>query len=650
MSDSRTLILGTAGHIDHGKSTLVKALTGVDPDRLAEEKKRGITIELGFAGFKTPGGTQWGVVDVPGHEKFIRHMAAGASGIDVALLVVAADDGVMVQTREHIEILTLLGVERMVVALTKCDRVDPEWRELIHADVADYLKTTQFADASIIDVSAVSGEGLDALRAALDAIAHDFADNHRDKEPLRLPVDRVFTIDGAGTVVTGTLRSGTLHRDDMLELVGSESTVRVRSVQVHGASVESAHAGQRTAINVAGIEKSDIARGDELASPGAFEAVHDFRALLRYDGASWDSSASGASKPLANATKVHLMHGTRETTATIFLLEERALTVGTQGMVHIRTEKPLVLAPGDRFVIRSFSPVTTIGGGQVLMAAPSRKVATRPEERALLHALSADDINARIDAYVAASLVPVTAAQVARVVRAPKTDVANALNRSNAARLKTREGVGYYAPERLESLRAHLVSALEELHAERPGEDGFAPAVLAARYAPQWDSAWFDALLEQAPDSIVHERGRLALRARLTARRATDAGTRERAHELVRAAGREGRSADELAVALSDGGALAFDAAAVMRLLGPVLESGDVVRLGGKHYFTREAVDQARACVVATLEAADAPVTTSDLRESLGLSRRIALLLLEHFDAVGVTRRVGDGRELARNV
>ncbi|TLM91980.1 MAG: selenocysteine-specific translation elongation factor, partial [Actinobacteria bacterium] len=278
-----SLVLGTAGHIDHGKSSLIHALTGTDPDRLKEEKDRGITIELGFARLELPSGRSMGVVDVPGHEKFVRQMVAGATGVDVVLLVVAADDGVMPQTREHLAIIDLLGIERGVVALTKSDLVDAEWLELVAADIAALLEPTSLAGSPIVPVSSKTRAGLVELLNALDEVAEETPSRHA-KLPMRLPVDRVFTIAGAGTVVTGTMWSGTAVRDDAVEVYPSGVQGRVRGVQVHGAAVDEAQAGQRVAMNLAGIERDQIGRGDVVAAPGTLTVTDRFDARFTYLG------------------------------------------------------------------------------------------------------------------------------------------------------------------------------------------------------------------------------------------------------------------------------------------------------------------------------------------------------------------------------
>jgi selenocysteine-specific elongation factor len=368
-----SLVLGTAGHIDHGKSSLIKALTGTDPDRLKEEKDRGITIELGFARLELPSGRSMGVVDVPGHEKFVRQMVAGATGVDVVLLVVAADDGVMPQTREHLAIIDLLGVERGVVALTKSDLVDPGWVGLVRADVEQLLRGTSIEGAPIVAVSSKTGAGLPELLATLDELAVDTPSKHADL-PMRLPVDRVFTISGAGTVVTGTMWSGSAEKDDPIEIYPAGVEGRVRGVQVHGAAVERALAGQRVAMNIAGVERDQIARGDIIAAPGTLTVTDRFDARFTYLGLPGDDRA------FESGARVHVHHGTREVLGRVLLMDANELKPGESGLAQVRLEEALAPRYDDRFVVRSYSPVYTIGGGVAPQASRARAAgrASRP--------------------------------------------------------------------------------------------------------------------------------------------------------------------------------------------------------------------------------------------------------------------------------
>ncbi|TLM77475.1 MAG: selenocysteine-specific translation elongation factor, partial [Actinobacteria bacterium] len=421
MSEAPSLVLGTAGHIDHGKSSLVKALTGTDPDRLPEEKERGVTIELGFARLELPSGRSMGVVDVPGHERFVRQMVAGATGIDVVLLVVAADDGVMPQTREHLAIVDLLGIPKGVVAVTKADLADADWIELVRADVQALLAGTSIAGAPIVVCSARTGEGLPELLAALDSVATEAEARHADL-PMRLPVDRVFTVAGAGTVVTGTMWSGGAAKDDAVEVLPGGAKARVRSVQVHSQPVARAHAGQRVALNLAGVERDAIARGDIVAAPGTLTVTDRFDAQFTY--------LAAEDKPFESGTRVHVHHGTREVLGRVLLMGAERLQPGERALAQVRLENPLAPRYGDRFIIRSYSPMWTIGGGVVLDALPPRRTALKSAERELLEALLAGDLSQAAVGLVTSRGIPMTSAEVAAALGVPRAQVADELNKS----------------------------------------------------------------------------------------------------------------------------------------------------------------------------------------------------------------------------
>jgi selenocysteine-specific elongation factor len=359
---TKHVILGTAGHIDHGKTELVKALTGVDTDRLQEEKERGITIELGFARFDLPSGNSLGVVDVPGHEKFVKTTVAGIGGMDIILLVIAADEGVMPQTREHLDIIDLLGVRSGIIALTKTDLVSSDEIELAHDEAQELIEGTSLEGTAIIPVSSVTRDGLDELTAELERLVVQIAERS-SAGIARLPIDRAFTLAGHGTVVTGTLWSGRIKQGDKLVIYPQGKETRVRSVQVHDHAVDEAVAGQRTALGIHGVSKDELSRGDTLGTPGALHVTHMIDARLRM---------VTDIKPIKNRTRVHLHLGTAEVLARVVLLESDWLRAGEESLVQLHLESPVVAEKDDLFVIRSYSPVTTIGGGRVLDPTPKR--------------------------------------------------------------------------------------------------------------------------------------------------------------------------------------------------------------------------------------------------------------------------------------
>jgi selenocysteine-specific elongation factor len=361
----KRLVIGTAGHIDHGKTTLVKAITGIETDRLKEEKQRGISIELGFAPFTLPSGQKAAIVDMPGHERFIRHMVAGAFGIDMVLLTIAADEGIMPQTREHMDIIELLNVRKGIVVITKTDLVDEEWLMLMEDEIRQYIDKSILKGAPLIPVSAVSGQGLDELMAAIEAMAAEV-----QEKPVfgyaRLPIDRVFTMPGFGTVVTGTLWSGQIQQGDTLELMPVQRPVRVRTLQVHNEKVATAYAGQRVAVNLQGIDVAEIRRGYLLASPGYLTPSYRVDVRLRL--------LPSSPRNLKNWNRVRFHLGTDEALGRIVLLDRDEQQPGEEAYAQIVLEKPIVAYKGDPFVIRYYSPVTTIGGGTIIDAnAPKQK-------------------------------------------------------------------------------------------------------------------------------------------------------------------------------------------------------------------------------------------------------------------------------------
>lgn len=367
------IIIGTAGHIDHGKTTLIKALTGCNTDRWKEEQERGITIDLGFAFFDLPNGDRAGIVDVPGHEKFIHNMVAGVCGMDMVLLVIAADEGIMPQTKEHMDILHLLGIQKCIVVLNKMDLVDPEWLELMEEEVRDQLQDTFLKDAPVVKVSAVTGEGLKELT---DEIVKMETSEVQEKEihtiP-RLPIDRVFTISGFGTIVTGTLISGIIRKDDTLQLYPWNAPCKVRNIQVHGKNVDECSAGQRVAVNLTGIKKEDISRGDVLASPNSMKGTTLLDVKLRI--------LKDSNRIVKNRSRLHLFTGTSEVLCRAILLDRDEVKAGEECFAQLRLEQELALRKGDRFVVRFYSPMETIGGGEVLE--PNPKAKRRFKEAAL---------------------------------------------------------------------------------------------------------------------------------------------------------------------------------------------------------------------------------------------------------------------------
>jgi selenocysteine-specific elongation factor len=608
------MILGTAGHIDHGKTTLVRALTGVDTDRLPEEKQRGITIELGFAPLALEGVGTVGVVDVPGHEAFVRTMVAGATGIDVALLVVAADEGVMPQTREHLAILELLGIRRGVIALTKADLVDADWLALVEEDVRD-ASGRALPEAPILPVSAISGAGIDALRERLRAMFSEVAavSSDRDDDLFRLPVDRAFTIRGTGTVVTGTVWSGRLARDATVRVLPSDRSARVRGIQVHGGAVDAAEAGARAAIALANLAVDEVPRGSTLVTHPHWRPT----SLVRADV----TLARDSEFSVRPRTRVRFHVGTSEVGARIVA---REVASDAPFAARIVLDEPVVLRAGDRFVIRTSAPLNTVAGGVVTDPyAPRRAAFWRPN-------LSVAE---RLDALV------IEAGSVGLDVR--DLPVRLGVSPSEARQLAADETTGntlvgerVFRAERVDELRRRIAEAVAAHHAEHPLDVGIAPPLLRARVgAPQ--------VLVDAIVAAEIERGRLVSHGAAIANAgwtpsldATQREVVERILGILAEAGAEPPAASELATRIE---------APIEPLLRFLERRGDIVPTEEGRYYTRDAlhglVERLRAFLTAGGDSSPAAI-----RDGLGLSRKFLMPFLEYCDRAGYTDRRPDGR------
>ena len=628
-----SVILGTAGHIDHGKTALVRALTGVDTDRLKEEKARGITIELGFAELTSEGRPHFGVIDVPGHEAFIRAMVAGAAGMDVVLLVVAGDEGVMPQTREHLAIVELLAVPELVVALTKCDLVDPEWLELVDADVAETLAGTPYAAAQRIQTSAVAGTGLDSLLDAL-ASAAERVGSAASHDLTRLPLDRVFTIRGTGTVVTGTMWSGSLSTGDRVRILPDDLDARVRTIQVHGRRADAAEAGDRTAVALSGegADRELVSRGATLVMSPEWEATWMLTAHVRL------LQATGWS--LAHNQRVHLHHGTTDVLARCVLLEDAELGPGESGWIQLRLEEPLVARARDRFVIRAYSPVTTIGGGVIAEARPRKRKGLAPGVgEALDHIVSGSPTEA-IAAHL--DLVGWPGSELAALpihVGLSPAIVADGLPALEASRVLVTDRRAFSSSVRAEAER-RIVEAVERGHAA----DSLLVAVpLAPLRAslPNWASP---GLAGAVIEALVKE-GRLE---------SVHGGVRRPGYRPELSRDQELASA-ELERVLADAGLAAPlidelpDALRVRKDLWSLvrrLEGLGVVRQVAEGLYVTSTELELATRRVQEMLGGRKNLGPADFREALPVTRKRLIPLLNFFDGRGTTIRGEDGRDV----
>ena len=629
MSDGRALTLGTAGHIDHGKTALVGALTGVDTDRLPEERERGISIALGYASLPLPSGRSLSVVDVPGHERFVRTMISGATGIDLALIVVACDDGVMPQTREHVAILELLGVRAAVVALTKRDLVDAESAELARADVEELLAGTAFAAAPMVETSVRTGAGLDELRDALERAAAA-VEPRSTGGATRLPIDRAFTLHGIGTVVTGTLWSGTIGAADRLALMPGGAEVRVRSLQVHDHPVERAQAGQRVAASLVGVERSAIRGGASLVTPGALPESYRLDVDLR---------ALAAGPGVTHGALVQVLIGTACVDARVALLETAALAAGSTGLAQLRLRELVVAARGDRVILRITAPQATVAGGIVLDPAPPRHAGT-PEALDRLHLLADGDAPSLVRAALRTALWPLALPQIAPPgvlgAAAALAALAGLREAGEVLELAGAETT-WLTTARYAELRAAVREQLAQRSAAYPLEPGL-PAGLVVPPGPGADAL----LAHLADDGVLQRDGAHVL---LAGARADGGGSHAAEAEALLAALAAGGFTPPDLPALQ--GASGLPEREFTALCAALERGGRIVRFGGDLAYTSERFAEARERVIARCNANES-IALAELRDELSASRRIAQGLLERLDADGVTRRVGDRRVLRR--
>jgi selenocysteine-specific elongation factor len=626
-----SLVVGTAGHIDHGKSTLVRALTGIDPDRLKEEKARGITIELGFA-HATIGGARVAFVDVPGHERFVRTMLAGVGGIDCVLLIVAADESVMPQTREHFDICRLLQIPRGIVVLTKADLADADMRALVRQDVAELVKGSFLDGAAVVEVSASTGEGLDALREAIAAQVAAVS-GRPTTGAVRLPIDRVFTMKGFGTVITGTLVSGRLRVDDELQLQPSGRRVKVRGIQVHGAPAREASAGQRTAVNLAGAEVDQVERGGTLAPSGTLSVTRRIDTAI---------DLLPTAKPLKHGARVRLHHGTAEVLGRVSIAGTAGdAAPGTRFLARVRLETAAAVTRGDRFIIRAYSPPITIGGGTVIDPAPTRP-GVRSDDG--LKSLVALDVDAgRHPAEAVGAMI--TAAGLAGMPREALTARAgvppvgvDAVVSALATRGVEAVGGRLVAANHLARARDMLVKLVTAFHRAQPLSDGLPREEAREKVAARADAAVFERVVDDLKKArTLAGSDRLALASHTVATTGEDARIKAAIGAAYAAAG---LTPPEPAVVQAAAGA---PPATVEKITAVLIREKVLVRLETLTFHS-SALQALKDDVRAMKAGGAATVDVAAFKDKYGISRKFAIPLLEYLDRERVTRRTGDVR------
>ncbi|MGE4293108.1 MAG: selenocysteine-specific translation elongation factor [Desulfovibrio sp.] len=631
------LIMGTAGHIDHGKTTLVKALTGIDCDRLSEEKERGITIELGFAHLDLPGVDRLGVVDVPGHERFVKNMVAGAAGIDFVLLTVAADEGIMPQTKEHLEICTLLGVRHGLVALTKADMVEADWLEMAREEVASAMEGTFLEGAPVIPVSGRTGQGLDELREAIAGIVRELPQRSAT-DLFRLPVDRIFTMKGFGTVVTGTLVAGSVRLGEDVLIYPEELPAKVRGLQSHGEQVEEAPAGRRTAVNLSGVEVSEITRGDVLARPGTL-----------FPTLAWDvelTCLASSPRSLKHRKEVHFHHGGREVLARLYFLDRDELAPGETAVCQARFTEPMVGVCGDHVVLRSFSPLRTVAGG-LLVNPAAGKIKRRSAQADLLRSLAgaqgAERVRLRLElagvAGCTGAELPVLTGLGRKALEAALQEVSS----KGQVLLADREERRYLSLTAFEELAGGVEAFLEKYHRKYADRAGAGRSEIVSAWGRDLPPRVVHFVLErmQKRERLVPEGDAVRLPGHEASLAADQSALRE---AVLKAYMDGGATPPNLKDVLEPLGVTAKQSAETFRRL---LDEGLLVRVKEEMFFHAPALKDVENAVRGFLEE-KGEMAAPDFKELTGLSRKYAIPVLEYLDREKVTVRVGDVRRLRR--
>jgi len=630
----KNIIIGTAGHVDHGKTTLIKALSGIDTDRLIEEKKRGITIELGFAHIPNDAGYNIGVIDVPGHEKFIKHMLAGIGGIDFVLFVVAADEGIMPQTREHFEILNSLGIDDGIIAVTKTDMVEEEWLEMLLEEVNDYFRGSFLEGKPVIPVSAATGEGIDELKAEIIAKCDRENKRREEKELFRLPVDRVFTMQGFGTIVTGTLMDGNIKVGDDVVIYPEGTKAKVRGIQTYGRDTEIAVAGQRTAINLSGVSKEDIDRGDIVAYTDAVTVTNMIDAEL--------SIFSSTDRVVLNNSRVHLYCGSDEVLCKVILLDRDALSAGETAYAQLRLEEPAAVRRGDRFIIRFYSPIVTVGGGRIIDALPAKHKRNRPEILAGMDVLSRGTID---------EIIYAKACERRFVKQKELASELGLLGHEMAAAAESgiADGSLVVLPDdtnvsdsRFARLREDTGNIINAYHEDNPLADGIPRQELLSKLKERWftdDDKLVQGVLKYLlGQGFIEDKGKsIAISGFSIEYSDEQKALKEKIGTMYTDAGIEMIKNDEIFALYEDG--------RIVRAILEDLESeGVIYKVNPSYYIEKKAWDQA----VNAARSFEDGFTLAEYRDRLGTTRKYAVEFLPAMDKAGITIFDGEKRRTVK--
>lgn len=637
----KQIILGTAGHIDHGKTSLIKAITGIDTDRLKEEKRRGITIELGFASLDLPGGQHVGIVDVPGHEKFVKNMVAGVTGIDMVAMVIAADEGVMPQTLEHMEICTLLEVKFGLVVLTKIDMVDDEWLQLVKDDVGSFTKGTFLENAPVVPVSSTTGQGLDRFIQSID----DLSANIPDRAPsslFRLPVDRVFSMKGFGTVITGTLISGELQVGETVRVYPGSISSKVRGIQVHNKSVDHAAAGMRTAINLQGVEKGAINRGDMVAKPKTLKPTYMLDVMMHF--------LKSNAKAIKNRTRVRFHTGTSEVMGNLVLMENEELVPGETTVAQIRLDSSMTAVKGDRFVVRSYSPIRTIGGGHVLNPIPPKHkrfksniinglktVAISNPETIMIHHIKESGHHG----IVTSDLLLMT-----NITEAALNQILDTLVSRNEVVWADKDTHRYIHAQTIENIKSDITGCLKQYHDRYPLKMGMPKEELKSKFPPAAvESKLFNLGIDDllARKAIFQEEETVRMATHVVSLKGEQSKIKKKIMGVYEKNGLTPPYFKDIS------NSFGLDPSAARDILMVLVDEGHIIKVKEDLFFNTMAIDDLKSRLVEFLKR-HKEITTPQIKELTGVSRKYVIPLIEYFDAKQITIRIGDIRKLrARN-
>lgn len=626
----KNIIIGTAGHVDHGKTALIKALTGIETDRIKEEKKRGITIELGFAYLDLPDGEKAGIIDVPGHEKFVKNMLAGAGGIDLALLVIAADEGFMPQTREHLGILSLLNIPEGIIVITKKDMVDEDWLEVVCDDIRNEVKGTFLENAQMIPVSSYTGEGIEELKQAIFQLIDQKTQIKNLDVPFRIPIDRIFSVEGFGTVITGTLIEGKMKIGDPVTIYPSRIESRIRNLQVHSHDVEEAYAGQRVAVNLAGLKKSDLNKGDVVAVPDSMHTTMmiDIKLTILKD----------CEREILNATRLHLYHGARDVLCKVVLLDRDSISAGESCYAQLRLEEEIAVKTGDRFVLRFYSPLETIGGGVILDSNPFKHKRNDPQVLESLNikenGSDKEKISAALKDY-SSRFETLSFLQVQTAIPKEQFDqqIQKLIKDKTAFRIN--DNVVIHS-DYLSHLKDTAVKMLTAYHEENPLRDGMKRDEFRSKFLKYEDMA----VVDKITDSLVNRKV-LKIVNGCVALYDFEAQT-DNNQELIEKAFREGGFAPES----PDQIAARFPKIKNFKaVLDSLVSSGKLIRVEDKILLHIDYYNKALEMAKEYIEK-NGQITLAEMRDLMGTSRKFAVAVLEYWDRRNITKKVGDARVL----